>query len=566
MAGLKHSIWLILYIVTSFLLSSILIAGNDYIAAAADQVFAGNPIVFAEFFLPLAGMTLAGTFVSFIKSMSGSTYSTRMQQTVRNNLQNHLVNLPYSYFDEKGTGSIMNKLVSDIGEVGRFYSEILPELIVNVITVITITVYLIRMDVWLIVILFASYPIMIIAARHLSGKLKAVAKKRRSSMDDRTEIAYDAISGMVVGRSYNLYPVMKKRIDTVIDEIAAHAARSTRITSMGYVTEHVMTAIPLVACYLFALHETLNGTITTGEMFAFTVLVSRITYPLGRVVFCISDIKEAGVSIGRIKDILREREEESGTEKFSVTEEVPAVSFTDVSFSYDENRKVLNKMTFSVKQGETVAFAGSSGGGKSTIFKLLCGLYRVQSGTYKLFGHDFSRWDLQEARKCFSIVSQNVYLFPDSIFDNVACGKENATEEEVYEACRNANIHDFIMSLPDGYDTLAGERGVRLSGGERQRISIARAFLKDAPILLLDEPTSAVDVETEKLIQDALERVSKGRTVLVIAHRLSTIRESDRIMVVQEGSIAQTGTHDELMGQQGIYANLYGKELGHEEA
>ena len=565
MTGFKHGKYLIIYIITSFLLSLILITGNDYIATATDTIFAGKEVVFGEFIWPLVAMIVAGTIVAFVKSLSRDTYSTKNQQTIRNNLQHHLVKLPFSYFDEKGTGSIMNKLVSDINEVGRFYSEILPDIIVNVITVVTISIYLIQMDVWLILILFASYPVMIVAARHLSAKLRAVAKKRRSSMDDRTAIAYDAISGIVVGRSYNLYPVMKERINGVIDEIAEQGAKSTKITSMGYVTEHVMTSIPLIACYLFALYETLTGKITTGEMFAFTVLVSRIIYPLGRVVFCISDIREAGVSIGRVKEIFKEKEEVGGSEKFAVTKDVPAITFTDVSFSYDKEREILKKMSFWVNQGETVAFAGGSGGGKSTIFRLISGLYQPQSGTYELFGQDFSKWDLQEARNCFSIVSQNVYLFPDTIFINVACGKVDATREEIYEACKNANIHDFIMSLPQGYETLAGERGVRLSGGERQRISIARAFLKNAPILLLDEPTSAVDEPTEKLIQEALEKVSKDKTVLVIAHRLSTIQDADKIMVVQDGCVVEEGKHDELLTKQGAYAELYGKELAHEE-
>lgn len=565
MAGLKHVKYLIIYIISSFLLTSILIAGNDYIAKATDNIFAGKEVVFSEFFLPLVLMVIVGTIVAYIQSISKGTYTTKVQQTIRNNLQKHLVNLPFSYFDEKGTGSIMNKLVSDIAEVGRFYSEILPQLIVNVITVAAISVYLIQMDVWLMVILFASYPIMIVAARILSAKLRAVAKKRRSSMDDRTEIAYDSISGIIVGRSYNLYNVLKERIDKVIDEIAEQGAKSTKITSMGYVTEHVMTAIPLVACYLFALHETLTGVITTGEMFSFTVLVSRIIYPLGRVVFCISDIREAGVSIGRIKEIFKETKEVSGTEKFVIKPDVPAVEFDDLSFAYDESREILKNMSFTVKQGEMAAFAGSSGGGKSTIFRVLCGLYTPKSGIYKLFGHEFEKWDLQAARSCFSIVSQNVYLFPDTIYYNVACGKENATKEEVYEACKNANIHGFIMSLPQGYDTLAGERGVRLSGGERQRISIARAFLKNAPVLLLDEPTSAIDEGTEKLIQEALDKVSVGKTVLIIAHRLSTIKEADRIMVVQDGCVAESGKHKELLEKNGIYSELYGKELEHEE-
>ncbi|WP_309245223.1 ATP-binding cassette domain-containing protein, partial [Clostridium sp. CF012] len=191
-----------------------------------------------------------------------------------------------------------------------------------------------------------------------------------------------------------------------------------------------------------------------------------------------------------------------------------------------------------------MAFVGSSGEGKSTIFKLLCGFYQKQSGNYKLYGRNFEDWNLNVARDLYSLVSQNVFLFPESIADNVAYGREGATMEEIKEACRLANIHDFIISLPQQYDTLAGERGTRLSGGERQRISIARAFLKNAPILLLDEPTSAIDVGTEDLIKEAIERISQGKTVITIAHRLSTIENADSIMVLSKGQIVESGTNE----------------------
>ena len=194
-----------------------------------------------------------------------------------------------------------------------------------------------------------------------------------------------------------------------------------------------------------------------------------------------------------------------------------------------------------------------------TIIFMSCGFYEKSNGQYLLFGHPFEEWDLEAARRCFSEVSQNVFLFPDTIWQNVACGKENATDEEVVEACKNANIHDFIMQLPEGYATFVGERGVRLSGGQRQRISIARAFLKDAPVLLLDEPTAAVDIEAEQKIQEAIERIAAGRTVIIIAHRLSTIRNAKRIYVVSGGKIAVMGNHEELMERRGIYAEMYAK-------
>ena len=203
--------------------------------------------------------------------------------------------------------------------------------------------------------------------------------------------------------------------------------------------------------------------------------------------------------------------------------------------------------------------SGGSGEGKTTIFKLLCGFYEIGGGQYRLFGHSFVDWNLEAARKCFSQVSQNIFLFPGTIRQNVACGKENATEKEIVEACKNANIHDFIMELPQGYETLVGERGVLLSGGQRQRISIARAFLKNAPILLLDEPTASVDVASEQKIQEAIDRVAIGRTVIIIAHRLSTIKNVKKIYVVSGGKIAEAGNHEELLGKRGIYAQMYAK-------
>ncbi|MBQ4284297.1 MAG: ATP-binding cassette domain-containing protein, partial [Lachnospira sp.] len=194
---------------------------------------------------------------------------------------------------------------------------------------------------------------------------------------------------------------------------------------------------------------------------------------------------------------------------------------------------------FVAEKGKQTALIGSSGGGKSTIFKLICGFYHINSGSYKLLGEEFSDWDIKSARKNFALVSQNVFLLPESISDNVSYGKPGATRKEIIEACKKANIHDFIMKLPQGYDTMVGERGVRLSGGERQRISIARAFLKDAPILLLDEPTSAIDVGTEKLIQEAIDRISINKTVIVIAHRLNTVAGADRIYVLENGLIRE---------------------------
>ena len=599
--GAVHGGLLAGYVAGAFLLNVIVIRGNDYIAQAVDRVLAGYGVEIRAFLLPLLLMIVAGTITAYGKSLCRSHYSAVVARDVRNTLGKHLMELPFCYFDEKGSGSVMTKLSSDIGEAGRFFSEILPEFLVNVITVVTVTVYLVRMDVMLIAILFASYPLMLLVANWLSKRLEKVVVKWRTNMDIRTQTAYDAVQGIVTGRSYNLYETMKRRIDGIIDTIAEHGCASTRITSMGWVVKGVMTTIPVTACYLFALHELLAGRITTGEMLSFTVLMGRILYPIGDVVFCLNDFRQAGVSMKRLQE-LYETEAEAGIgaeagirveagskakagkaeagirvegqetdrtadagRKKENAEEGNVLIWKDVCFGYHENQMILNGISFEIKQGETAAFVGSSGEGKSTIFRLLCGFYTKTSGRYLLYGQDYESWNLQAARACFSLVSQNVFLFPVSIRQNVAYGKEGATEEEIVEACKNANIHELILKLPQGYDTVVGERGTRLSGGEKQRISIARAFLKNAPLLLMDEPTAAVDEGTEKEIQEAVSRISRGRTVLIIAHRLSTVRQADCIYVLKQGRIAERGTHQELLELGGVYAGLYGMEREKEQ-
>lgn len=563
----RHCLLLFVYVLSAIVINVSVIAGNDYLARATDTLIAGQSVDFKGLFMPLAVLITVGTIMTYIRSVAGSNYSAKVQRDVKVSIVKRLVNLPYRYYDEKGTGSIMTKLVSDINEVGRFFSEVMPDLIVDVIVVVAVTVYLINMDVWLVVVLYATYPFLLMAADMLSKRLTSVVKKRRTSIDLRTQVAFDAIQGIEVVKSYNLENAMQKKINYYIDDVAKQGCKSTKITSMGYVIRNTVNTVPVVICYMFALYETLSGKMTAGDMLAFSVLLSRVVWPLGNIVFCINDIRELNVALNRVQEIYAQDVEESGDYTYDGNESSDiAIEWDNLVFSYDGERNVINNMSFEIKKGQTVAFAGGSGEGKSTIFKLLCGFYRKNGGEYNLFGHSFSEWELESVRNCFSYVSQNVFLFPETIWENVAFGRAGATKEEVIKACQSANIHDFIVRLPQGYDTMVGERGVRLSGGERQRLSIARAFLKDAPILLLDEPTAAVDAGTEELLQEAIERVSVGKTVIIIAHRLSTIQNVDKIYVVDKGNVAEAGTHKELLAMGGIYAAMHGKEAaGYEE-
>ncbi len=302
-AGFRNGYMLLLFILSAVGLNEIILLGNDLIAQAADGVLDGQQVDFSTFIIPLLWMIVLGTAASYCKSIFGNHYSAMVQRDVRASLGKHLVRLPFSYFDEKGSGSIMTRLISDMDELGRFFSEILPNLLINVIAVVTATIYLVQMDVRLIAVLFASYPVMLVVADRLSKKLAWLAQKLRSHMDACNEKAYDAIQGIVIGRSYNLYEVQKKEIDAVIDQKVEQACKSTRISSMGWVLKNIITTIPVILCYLFALYETMQDRITVGEMLAFTVILSRILNPIGDIVFCANDIRFPRLSLPQTQSV-----------------------------------------------------------------------------------------------------------------------------------------------------------------------------------------------------------------------------------------------------------------------
>jgi ABC-type multidrug transport system fused ATPase/permease subunit len=310
----------------------------------------------------------------------------------------------------------------------------------------------------------------------------------------------------------------------------------------------------------------LTGRVTPGGLFAFMYLLHFLIEPLSSGPDLIAALRAATGTAGRIVEVMHRPVERADGQVFEADPAKPAIRYEDVSFGYGEQTHVLDGVSFSISHHKMVALVGHSGSGKSTVLKLLCGFYEPRAGGVELYGRGLGEWNLESLRRQLALVAQDTYLFPASIAENISYGRPGATMGEIIEAAKMANAHRFILELPDGYSTLVGERGNRLSGGERQRIGIARAILKDAPILLLDEPTSALDTQSESLIQEALERFMQGRTVLVIAHRLSTIKHADEIFVLDGGRVAERGTHEDLIGQGGVYRQLYLKQFESEDA
>lgn len=557
----KYWYYLAMYLVFAYILTKIAVTGSTWISGAVDDLFAGQKIILETLLPPFIFLAVLGGIIAFGKSYVQSTYSLCVQTRLRSETVEKLVHLKSDYFDEVQSGSILNRLISDMYELDELFSHVLPEACVAVITVITISVYIVQMDYRLFFVTIVSYPVLLYIANKLSRSLGRISGYRRELYDRLDETAQDNFNGMLVGKSYNLYEILYKRVEKVIHDILKNEYPRTLISSFSQVTGSLIRLVPKVICYIFALYEVVNLKMSIGDFLAFSILLDRIAQPFGEFPGLLNSMREELVSLKRIKDILNQPEEKSGTEKFVLPETGDVITLRDITFTYTKGRNVLNNLNLSIEKGKHTAFVGASGGGKSTVLKVLCGFYEPAGGTYCLYGHDFKEWDIREARKQFALVSQNVFLFPGTIYENVAYGREQgADRDEVIEACKAADIHDFIMKQPKQYDTYVGERGVKLSGGQRQRISIARAFLKQAPVLLLDEPTSAVDVDTEESIKQALDEISKGKTVITIAHRLSTIVDADKICMFEHGNIVEEGTHEELMKKQGRYYHLYYSE------
>jgi len=327
--------------------------------------------------------------------------------------------------------------------------------------------------------------------------------------------------------------------------------------------------MPTVFCIGFGSYLIIRGEMSPGQLVAFHFLFGFVKWPLAFLPDMLNRLKRSMGAGERVAEVMDIKPERSGGRDFSGGDapggDDEAMRFEEVGFSYGEGPPVLQDMSFSLARGERIAIVGASGCGKSTVLKLACGDYETHTGRILVEGHDSREWDLSALRSRLSVISQDVFLFPTSILENIAYGRPGASREEIEAAARTANAEEFILKAPQGYETQVGERGIKLSGGQRQRIALARAILKDAPFLLLDEPTSALDTHSEALVQEAIERSLEGRTAVIVAHRLSTIKGVDRILVMDKGRVAEEGPHEALLAAGGLYAALYSRQFNSQE-
>ncbi|MBQ9116371.1 MAG: ABC transporter ATP-binding protein, partial [Clostridia bacterium] len=494
-------------------------------------------------------------FVQYYGHMIG----VRMQSQMRKDLFTHLEKLPFGYFDNKETGHIMTRMTSDLFEVCELAHHGPENLLISSVMIVLSFSYLVTIDWILTLIIFACVPILVMVTMHYRKAMKQAFEDRRTGNSVINASVESSITGIRVTKAYTnadreIEKFGKGDEQFVDASRRAYDAMAKFHASTTFVTE-VFNVFILIAGGLFLY----SGRISFGDYSTFIVSINLFISPVNTLIGFMEQFQNGVSGFKRFVEIMDEEPEVDEPDAIKLESVEGVIEFKDVTYSYDTTKEVLHNVDLRIEKGQKLALVGPSGGGKTTLCHLLPGFYRLEDGNGSIMidGIDIRNLTLDSVRRNIGIVQQDVFLFVGTIRDNIMYGRPDATEEEMMEAAKRANIHDYVMTLPNGYDTEIGERGVKLSGGQKQRLSIARVFLKDPAILILDEATSALDNTTEVLIQQALDELCKGRTTLVVAHRLSTIRNADEIAVVMDGRITERGTHEQLMAAGGTYKELY---------
>ena len=478
-----------------------------------------------------------------------------------------LQRLSLSFYDKHKTGTIMSYVTNDVNALQSAMVENVVEMFTESVILIVSIVMMLYLDWRLFLVTFATFPIVLLFIDSFGKRIRKSGSRIQEAAADITSVLQEVASSPRVIKSFVREGYEVERFDKENMNNFRANMKYAQLSSTLTPTIEFVAAVGVSIILWYGGSSVIDGTITAGSLVAFLTYAVNISNPIKRLSRVIGNIQKALAAAQRVFDVLDLPETVKDAPDAKLLPQVKGdVRFKDVSFEYNDGEEVLSHVSFEVKPGEMIAFVGPSGAGKSTVASLLPRFYDVTSGSISIDGEDIRQVTLNSLREQVGIVPQETVLFNGTVYDNILYGRLDATPEEVEAAAKAANAHNFIMGLPEGYQTMLGDRGVNISGGQRQRISIARAILKNPQILILDEATSALDTESERVVQEALDRLMVGRTSFVIAHRLSTIKNADKIMVLEKGKLVEQGTHDELMAKDGLYAHLYKIQYRSKEA
>ncbi|HEA6051679.1 TPA: SAV1866 family putative multidrug efflux ABC transporter [Staphylococcus aureus] len=497
--------------------------------------------------------------IEFIRQYLAQWTSNKILYDIRKKLYNHLQALSARFYANNQVGQVISRVINDVEQTKNFILTGLMNIWLDCITIIIALSIMFFLDVKLTLAALFIFPFYILTVYVFFGRLRKLTRERSQALAEVQGFLHERVQGISVVKSFAIEDNEAKNFDKKNTNFLTRALKHTRWNAYSFAAINTVTDIGPIIVIGVGAYLAISGSITVGTLAAFVGYLELLFGPLRRLVASFTTLTQSFASMDRVFQLIDEDYDiKNGVGAQPIEIKQGRIDIDHVSFQYNDNEApILKDINLSIEKGETVAFVGMSGGGKSTLINLIPRFYDVTSGQILIDGHNIKDFLTGSLRNQIGLVQQDNILFSDTVKENILLGRPTATDEEVVEAAKMANAHDFIMNLPQGYDTEVGERGVKLSGGQKQRLSIARIFLNNPPILILDEATSALDLESESIIQEALDVLSKDRTTLIVAHRLSTITHADKIVVIENGHIVETGTHRELMSKQGAYEHLY---------
>lgn len=488
----------------------------------------------------------------------GHIMGARMESDMRSDLFNHLQKLSFSFYDDANTGKLMSRMTNDLFDISELAHHGPEDIFISIIKIVGAVLIMLTMNVPLTLILLALMILIVVFTAHYNLKMRSVFAKNREKIALVNAQTQDSLAGIRVVKSFSNEKIERKKFEFGNMQFLETKENSYSIMGQFFSGNQFLQGILYLSVLVLGGVFLSQNKISTSDLIAYVLFINVFLNPIDRLVNFTEALQRGMTGFDRFLEIINTKPEIDDAEGAVDLENVEGrIDFNDVAFSYNDKTEVLKNINITINKGETVALVGPSGSGKTTFCNLIPRFYEVNEGSITIDGKDIRSLTLSSLRRNIGVVQQDVYLFTGTIRDNIIYGKPDATREEIIRAAKLANAHDFIMELENGYDTFVGERGVKLSGGQKQRISIARAFLKNPPILILDEATSSLDNESERLVQESLKLLTEGRTTLIIAHRLSTIRNADKIIVLTANGIEEQGTHQELIEKGGVYAALH---------
>jgi ATP-binding cassette, subfamily B, bacterial len=501
-------------------------------------------------------------FCQYFIATWGHIMGARMETDMRRDLFNHLQNLPFSYYDENNTGEMMSKLISDLFDISELAHHGPENVFISALKIIGSFIILLSINLQMTFILSAVTLIMIVYSTYQNKKMQKIFLDNRKKIANINSTVQDSLSGIRVVKTFANEELEKKKFSKRNSEYLSSKVDSYEIMGRFIAGNTFFEGLLYVVIIVTGALFITQGTLKVTDLAVYALYINIFINPIDVLINFTEQFQKGFAGFRRFNAVVEIVPAIVDKERaVPLTDVKGEIEYKNVSFSYNDEHNVLDNISIKIKAGRNIALVGPSGGGKTTLCSLIPRFYDITSGSITIDGKDIRDVTLESLRNSIGVVQQEVYMFAGSIKENIGYGKPEATDEEIVQAAKNANIHDYIMELDEGYDTYVGERGVKLSGGQKQRLSIARVFLKNPPILILDEATSALDNESERFIQNSLERLSKNRTTIVIAHRLSTIRNSDEIIVINDEGIQERGSHEELVKKDGIYSYYYNMQF-----